>query len=234
MDRSNVALDIMLKLLYERFFFSLFFARAQQWKILHLLRWTVFGHHVQRDDAPENPVLHRQSNYSVHGHQFPDHIGVLFAIRQRRKGELPFDRKGRTMNYIFGIGSCSSCSSKNISKFPSRCHSEMLSIKFLHHHHQSQLASSLKKIEHQQHQHIDLHIQHTTSSIGHKVHQFGLDRYQLDSMIEACIIITGHWHTYFVVHGITARTSMANGTLFTAGLCVPITVYEYICVCMIW
>lgn len=59
---------------------------SQQWEILHVLRRTVSGHHVQYYHAPQDAVLHGQHHHSVHGHLVPDGAHVLPAVRQRREG----------------------------------------------------------------------------------------------------------------------------------------------------
>ena len=60
----------------------------QELEILHLLRWTVPGHHVQHHDAPQDSLLHREHHYPLHGHLLPHCTHLLPAIWQRREGEL--------------------------------------------------------------------------------------------------------------------------------------------------
>lgn len=58
----------------------------QEREILHLLRRTIPGHHVQHHDASQDSLLHRESHYPLHGHLLSHCASILFAIRQRREG----------------------------------------------------------------------------------------------------------------------------------------------------
>jgi hypothetical protein len=60
----------------------------QKREILHLLRRTVPGHHVQHHDASQDSLLHREHHYTMHGHLLSHCAHLLPAVRQRREGEF--------------------------------------------------------------------------------------------------------------------------------------------------
>lgn len=58
--------------------------------VLHMLRGALSRHRVQHHPAPQDPLLHGESDNTVRGHILPVGSGILPAERQRREG-LPVD-----------------------------------------------------------------------------------------------------------------------------------------------
>ena len=55
-----------------------------------MLRGTLSRHRVLHHPAPQDPLLHGESDNTVRGHILPIGAGILLAERQRREG-LPVD-----------------------------------------------------------------------------------------------------------------------------------------------
>jgi len=89
--------------------FKMSFARKpidrfrQEREILHVLRRTVLGHHVQHHHAEENAVLHGEFDHTVHGHIVSHDTRVLPAVGQQRKGERPGFEQIPTVRSFTGL-----------------------------------------------------------------------------------------------------------------------------------
>lgn len=54
--------------------------------VLHMLRGALSRHRVQHHPAPQDPLLHGESDNTVRGHILSVGVGILPAERQRREG----------------------------------------------------------------------------------------------------------------------------------------------------
>lgn len=52
----------------------------QKWKILHMLRRTVFGYHIQHNNETKNAILHSQYHHTMYGNIVFNRFNILLAI----------------------------------------------------------------------------------------------------------------------------------------------------------